>query len=78
MKQVDFDAIGIEINGLIDQLKGGLITLTEFLDATGNIKKYLAPTDDWAGLVCPFSGLRYPTLEETDEFIKAFVAIART
>jgi hypothetical protein len=64
MQQQQLDVVGAEINALINQLQGGLITVIEFVDAIAHKRVYLPNEDALCGLLCPFTGLRYPTAEE--------------
>ena len=66
LTQAEFNTIGKEITAVIEQLKSGMITVTEFLDFMTRIK---IPPDATAGLICPFTGLAYPTVAETDAFM---------
>lgn len=72
MKQNELDVIGVELGAVTAQLLNGTITLTEFVDAVARFKPQTDVPDCTAGLVCPFTGLRYPTVAETDAFMAEF------
>lgn len=67
--QAKLDYIGEEITAVVEQLGMGLITLTEFVDTIASFKRITDVPDGTAGLLCPFTGLRYPTVAESDAFI---------
>ena len=69
MNQANLDYIGQEITAVTEQLVMGLITVTEFVDTIASFKRVTDVPDCTAGLLCPFTGLRYPTVAESDAFI---------
>ena len=65
-RQSTLDRCAMTINDVIDQLLSGLITITEFKQLIINAYPDDFTVDYMAGLVCPYTGIKYPTQEEID------------
>ena len=61
--QGTFDQIGNDMKAVTEQLHEGMITVQEFVHYMSQVHEQMKGLD-FAGLVCPFTGLRYPTEEE--------------
>lgn len=66
MNQKELDVIGQQLTAVTEQLNAGLITITEFVNFIAHMKRVTDVPDFAAGLVCPFTGIRYPTVEEAE------------
>ena len=72
MKQERLDELNTEVVNMIQMFVSGMITIVEFTDAMANMKRRIGEDGDLAGLLDPNTGLRFPTKEETDEFMAKF------
>lgn len=67
MKQEDFNQIAEELAERINHVNNGLCTVVEFILAVRSINLL---DGEVAGLLCPFTGLRYPSKTETAKIDK--------
>lgn len=70
-RQSKLNKVGEQINDLNHQLNNGLCTVNEYLSKMAELA-CTTEVLDLTGLICPITGLRYPSEEETNAFMKGF------
>jgi hypothetical protein len=70
MDQQKLNELNTRTQECIQQYVNGMITLVEVCDCMAYVKKQIGDPAGLAGLLCPNTGLRFPTAEEVDKFMK--------
>ena len=72
MKQQQLDNLNAELLQAIAQYTSGMITIVEFIGFTTNMRRRIGDDIELAGLTDPNTGMKFPTVEETETFMRQF------
>lgn len=72
MKQNQLDDLNAELVQAIAQYTNGMITIVEFLGFAINMRRRIGDDVALAGLTDPNTGMPFPTVKETDDFMAHF------
>lgn len=72
MKQQQLDNLNAELLQAIAQYTSGMITIVEFTGFTTNLRRRMGDDVELAGLTDPNTGMKFPTVAETDAFMRQF------
>ena len=76
MKQQQLDNLNAELLQAIAQYTSGMITIVEFIGFTTNMRRRIGDDTELAGLIDPNTGMQFPTVEETEAFMRQFADAA--
>ena len=69
MNQEQLNVLNRDVENIVQQYAGGLVTIIEMCDFFMHTRIRIGSDTELAGLLCPITGLRFPTKEETDAFM---------
>ena len=72
MQQNQLDDLNAELLQAIAQYTSGMITIVEFVSFTTNMRRRIGDDTELAGLIDPNTGMQFPTVAETDAFMRQF------
>lgn len=75
MKQNQLDNLNAELLQAIEQYTNGMITIVEFTGFTTNLRRRMGDDVELAGLIDPNTGMQFPTVKETDDFMAQFTVL---